>query len=211
MCELCFELVVEYLVMVVILVEVKLWMLLLCLVSEEGDEVDLCVELVCWLQEYECFKQVVEDIDVLFCQDCDIMVVYVFMFECVMVKLLLLVDLKEMLLVLYDVFKCVELFSGYVIKCEVLSVWQCMGEVLGCLEDGKFYCFEGLFIVEEGKLGVLVMFLVVLELVKEQLLDIVQEELLVLIYVKLLVVGNINVLLQFSSEFDDNDVVNVNE
>lgn len=83
-----------------------------------------------------------------------------------------------------------------------------MGDVLGCFEDGWFYWFELLFIVEEGKLGVLVIFLVLLELVKEQLLDIVQEVLLVLIYVKFLVVGNINELLQFNSEFDDNDVVN---
>jgi segregation and condensation protein A len=66
-----------------------------------------------------------------------------------------------------------------------------MGEVLGRLEDGKFYRFEGLFTAEEGKLGVLVTFLAVLELAKE-LLDIVQEEPLAPIYVKSLAAGNTN-------------------
>ena len=81
-----------------------------------------------------------------------------------------------------------------------------MGDVLGRLEDGKFYRFESLFTAEEGKLGVLVTFLALLELAKEQLLDIVQEAPLAPIYVKSLASGNTNAPLAFSSEFDDSDV-----
>ncbi len=114
--------------------------------------------------------------------------------------------------VLAGVLCAVGLFSGHAIKREALSVRQRMGEVLGRLEDGKFYRFEGLFTAEEGKLGVLVTFLAVLELAKEQLLDIVQEEPLAPIYVKSLAAGNTNAPLQFSSEFDDNDdAANANE
>ncbi|MGX9079765.1 segregation and condensation protein A, partial [Klebsiella pneumoniae] len=112
---------------------------------------------------------------------------------------------------LHDVLKRAELFTGHAIKREALSVRQRMGEVLGRLEGGKFYRFEGLFTAEEGKLGVLVTFLAVLELAKEQLLDIVQEEPLAPIYVKSLAAGNTNAPLQFSSEFDDNDAANANE
>jgi segregation and condensation protein A len=50
-----------------------------------------------------------------------------------------------------------------------------MGEVLGRLNDGMFHAFASLFVVEEGKLGVVVTFLAILELAKEQLLEIVQE------------------------------------
>jgi segregation and condensation protein A len=80
-----------------------------------------------------------------------------------------------MLLALRDVLKRAELFSQHAIKREALSVRQRMGEVLGRLNDGKFHAFATLFIVEEGKLGVVVTFLAILELAKEQLLEIVQD------------------------------------
>ena len=76
------------------------------------------------------------------------------------------------------------------------------------LEDGKFHRFESMFTVEEGKLGVLVTFLAMLELAKEQLLDIVQEAPLAPIYIKSLALNNTNEPLQFSSEFDDTDAAN---
>ena len=77
-----------------------------------------------------------------------------------------------------------------------------MGEVLGRLEDGKFYRFEGLFTAEEGKLGVLVTFLAVLE--ARTAAGHRPGRTLAPIYVKSLAAGNIPPL-QFSSEFDDND------
>ena len=197
--------------MAAILAEVKSRMLLPRPVSEEGDEADPRAELVRRLQEYERFKQAAEDIDALPRQDRDTTVAHAFMPERATVKLPPPVDLKEMLLALHDVLKRAELFSGHAIKREALSVRQRMGEVLGRLEDGKFYRFEGLFTAEEGKLGVLVTFLAVLELAKEQLLDIVQEEPLAPIYVKSLAAGNTNAPLQFSSEFDDNDAANADE
>ena len=118
------------------------------------------------------------------------------------------VELKEMLLALHDVLKRAELFSGHAIRREALSVRQRMGDVLTRLEDGKFHRFESMFTVEEGKLGVLVTFLAMLELAKEQLLDIVQEGPLAPIYIKSLALNNTNEPLQFSSEFDDSDAAN---
>ena len=203
--ELRFELAAEYLVMAAILAEIKSRMLLPRPVSEEGDEGDPRAELVRRLQEYERFKQAAEDLDALPRQDRDTTPVSADVPDRAAVKLPPPVELKEMLLALHDVLKRAELFSGHAIRREALSVRQRMGDVLTRLEDGKFHRFESMFTVEEGKLGVLVTFLAMLELAKEQLLDIVQEGPLAPIYIKSLALNNTNEPLQFSSEFDDSD------
>ncbi|KMM77346.1 rifampin ADP-ribosyl transferase [Xanthomonas sp. NCPPB 1128] len=215
--ELRFELAAEYLVMAAILAEIKSRMLLPRPPAEDGEETDPRAELVRRLQEYERFKQAAEDIDALPRQDRDTTPVHAHVPDRAAVKLPPPVELKEMLLALYDVLKRAELFSGHAIKREALSVRQRMGDVLGRLDDGKFHRFESLFSTEEGKLGVLVTFLALLELAKEQLLDIVQEPLAHVpaeaterppmppIYVKSLALGNTNAPLQFNSEFDDSD------
>ena len=204
--EMRFELAAEYLVMAAMLAEIKSRMLLPRPPSEDSDEADPRAELVRRLQEYERFKQAAEDIDALPRQDRDTTPVHAHVPDRATVKLPPPVDLKEMLLALHDVLKRAELFSGHAIKREALSVRQRMGDVLEQLEDGKFQRFESLFTAEEGKLGVLVTFLALLELAKEQLLDIVQEAPLAPIYVKSLAIGNTNAPLQFSSEFDDSDL-----
>ena len=153
-------------------------------VSEEGDDGDPRAELVRRLQEYERFKQAAEDLDALPRQDRDTTPVSADVPDRASVKLPPPVELKEMLLALHDVLKRAELFTGHAIKREALSVRQRMGDVLTRLEDGRFHRFESMFTPEEGKLGVLVTFLAMLELAKEQLLDIVQEAPLAPIYIK---------------------------
>jgi segregation and condensation protein A len=59
-----------------------------------------------------------------------------------------------------------------------------MGEVLRALGDGAFHRFESLFDVGEGRLGVVVTFLSLLELAKDRLIEIVQEQPLATIYLK---------------------------
>lgn len=204
--ELRFELAAEYLVMAAILAEIKSRMLLPRPAMEEGEEGDPRAELVRRLQEYERFKQAAEDLDNLPRQDRDTTPVQAFVPDRAAIKSPPPVELKEMLLALHDVLKRAELFSGHAIKREALSVRQRMGDVLGRLQDGKFHRFESMFSAEEGKLGVLVTFLAMLELAKEQLLDIVQEAPLAPIYVKSLALNNTNEPLAFSSEFDDGDV-----
>ena len=126
------------------------------------------------------------------------------------------VDLREMLLALHDVLKRAELFTQHAIKRDALSVRQRMGELLTRLGDGAFHRFESLFDRAEGKLGVVVTFLALLELAKEQLLDIVQEGPLAPIYVKSLARSATPIYvqnrsrsattpdaLQLTSEFDD--------
>ena len=206
--EMRFELAAEYLVMAAILAEIKSRMLLPRPVSEEGEEGDPRAELVRRLQEYERFKQAAEDLDTLPRQDRDTTPVHAFVPERAAVRLPPPVDMREMLLALYDVLKRADLYTGHAIKRDALSVRQRMGDLLTRLEDGKFHRFESMFTPEEGKQGVLVTFLAVLELAKEQLLDFVQEAPLAPIYLKSLALNNTNEPLAFSSEFDDVDAAN---
>ena len=209
--EMRFELAAEYLVMAAILAEIKSRMLLPRPPNEEGLEDDPRADLVRRLQEYERYKQAAEDLDALPRQERDTTAgAPAHMPDRNFLRAPPEVDLREMLLALHDVLKRAELFSGHHIKREALSVRQRMSDVLQRLEDGQFHRFETLFAVEEGKLGVLVTFLSLLELAKEQLLDIVQDAPLAPIYVRSLAIGNTNEPLQFHSEFDDGDAAHVN-
>jgi segregation and condensation protein A len=204
--EMRFELAAEYLVMAAILAEIKSRMLLPRPPSEEGLEDDPRADLVRRLQEYERFKQAAEDLDALPRQDRDTTPAQAFVPDRASVKLPPPVDLREMLMALHDVLKRAELFTGHAIKRDALSVRQRMGEVLSRLGDGKFHRFESLFEAREGKLGVLVTFLSILELAKERLLDIVQEAPLAPIYIKSLATRDgDDAELELSSEFDDED------
>jgi segregation and condensation protein A len=174
--DLRFELAAEYLVMAAILAEIKSRMLLPRATLEEGLESDPRAELVRRLQEYERFKKAAEDIDELDRLDRDTSLVSAFVPERATVRVPPPVDLREMLLALRDVLKRADMFSRHAITREALSVRQRMGELLGKLADGSFHVFESLFNVEEGRIGVVVTFLSLLELAKEQLLEIVQDD-----------------------------------
>jgi segregation and condensation protein A len=187
--ELRFELAAEYLVMAAILAEIKSRLLLPRPPSAEGEEADPRAELVRRLQEYERFKQAAQDIDTLPRLERDTTPVSAFVPDRQSVRLPPPVELKEMLLALRDVLKRAELFSRHAIKREALSVRARMGEVLQRLGDGQFHAFETLFVAEEGKLGVVVTFLSILELAKELLLEIVQEAPLAPIYIKSLAIA----------------------
>ena len=206
--EMRFELAADYLVMAAILAEIKSRMLLPRAAAEEGLEDDPRAELVRRLQEYERFKKAAEDIDTLPRQDRDTVPVSAFVPDRASVKLPPPVELKEMLLALHDVFKRAELYTQHAIKRDALSVRQRMGELLARMADGAFHRFESLFTVEEGKLGVVVTFLGLLTLAKEQLVEIVQDGNLATIYVKSLALSADPAEIELSSEFDEEDAAN---
>jgi segregation and condensation protein A len=206
--EMRFELAAEYLVMAAMLAEIKSRMLLPRAATEESLEDDPRAELVRRLQEYERFKKAAEDIDALPRQDRDTTPATAFVPDRASVKLPPPVELKEMLLALHDVLKRAELFTQHAIKRDALSVRQRMGELLESLKDGVFHRFESLFNAEEGKLGVIVTFLGLLTLAKEQLVEIVQEGPLQPIYVKSLALMKEGEEIELSSEFDDEPAAN---
>jgi segregation and condensation protein A len=201
--EMRFELAADYLVMAAILAEIKSRMLLPRVTNEEGEEEDPRAELVRRLQEYERFKKAAEDIDALPRLERDTAVVQAHVPQRAVVRLPPPVDLKEMLLALRDVLTRAELFTQHAIKRDALSVRQRMGELLERLGDGGFHRFESLFDASEGRLGVVVTFLGMLTLAKEQLVEIVQDEPLGPIYVKTLALMKDAGEIELSSEFDD--------
>src|SRR5579859_621602 len=178
------ELAAEYLLMAAILGEIKSRLLLPRPPAEEGVEEDPRAELVRRLQEYERFKRAAEDIDALPRMERDMAPAHAEVGERNVIKLPPPLDLKELLLALKDVMHRAELFGHHAIKREALSVRQRMGELLSRLDDHQFQRFETLFDVTEGRLGVVVTFLAMLELAKEMLVEIVQEESLGPIYVR---------------------------
>ena len=182
--EMKLELAAEYLVMAAILAEIKSRLLLPRPPAEEGIEGDPRAELVRRLQEYERFKKAAEDIEAMPRQERDFAIAHVVVDDRNVVRLPPPVELRELLLALKDVMKRAELYGHHAIQREALNVRSRMSDVLNALGDGEFHRFEKLFDASEGTRGVVVTFLAMLELAKEQLIEIVQEESLAPIYVK---------------------------
>lgn len=177
------ELAAEYLLMAAILAEIKSRLLLPRPPTEEGEEADPRADLVRRLQEYEQFKQAAEDIDAMPRLERDFSLAHAQVTEHNVIRMPPPVDMRELLLALRDVMHRAELFGHHAIEREPLSVRQRMGDLLAQLEDGSFHRFESLFDAEEGRLGVVVSFLAILELAKEHLIQIMQDAPLAPIYI----------------------------
>lgn len=179
-----FELAAEYLVMAAMLAEIKSRMLLPRSVAEEENEEDPRAALIRRLQEYERFKRAAEDIDGLPRVGRDTWQVYADPPDLERQRAHPDVDMKELLVAFAEVLKRAELFESHQVHREKLSTRERMSEVLSRLQGQHFVPFVSLFTVSEGRLGVVVTFLAVLELVKESLVEIVQTELFAPIHVK---------------------------
>lgn len=181
--EMRLELAGEYLVMAAMLAEIKSRMLL-PRPTEAEDEEDPRAELIRRLQEYERYKTAAEDLDELPRVDRDIVPVDLDTEHFKTAKALPDVDIKELLAAMMEVVARADLFTSHQVQKETLSVRERMSQVLARIEDDKFVEFGSLFTLEEGKLGVVVSFLAILELVKGSLVEIVQQEQFAPIYVK---------------------------
>jgi len=174
--ELQLELAGEYLLMAAMLAEIKSRMLLPKPETAEEEEADPRAELVRRLQQYERFKKAAEDMDQLPRLERDTFQTVAEVVEKPVTTRLPDLTLKEMLLAFHDVMRRVEMFAHHHIQREPLSVRQRMSEVLGQLKAGGFREFHALFDPREGRMGVTVTFLALLELLKESLIEIVQAE-----------------------------------
>lgn len=181
--EVRLELAAEYLVMAAMLAEIKSRMLLPRPV-EESEEADPRAELVRRLQEYERFKQAAEDLDALPQIGRDVFTVGTDVPDRQAVKPVPVVTLHEVLMAFRDVLKRAEMFSHHHIQREPLSVRERMSRVLESLRGDRFVEFTSLFNVQEGRRGVVVTLLAILELIKESLVELIQAEPFAPIYVK---------------------------
>lgn len=172
-----FELAAEYLVMAAMLAEIKSRMLLPRPPVEEGDnEEDPRATLIRRLQEYERFKQAAEDIDEIPRLHRDIHVARAMAPNRTLTRAEPDVDMKEILFALGEVLRRADMFESHQIEREKLSTRERMTQVLDQLSGKQFMPFIQLFRAEEGRLGVVVTFLAILELVKESLIELVQTE-----------------------------------
>lgn len=181
-----FELAAEYLVMAAMLAEIKSRMLLPR--SKEGDEEDEDdprMNLIRRLQEYERFKQAAEDIDALPRVGRNFYTVAAEVPKLQKVVRHPEVDMQEMLIALAEVLRRADMFESHQVTREKLSTRERMSNVLERLEHGQFQPFVALFDHAEGRLGVVVTFLAIMELIKESLLEIVQTETFGAIHVRL--------------------------
>jgi len=177
MTDLQLELAGEYMVMAATLAEIKSRMLLpRPRLDADGTEEDPRAELVRRLQEYERFKRAAENIDALPRLERDVWSTSAELKDRKVVRLLPQVTLQEMLVAFKEVVVRGEMFAHHHIQRERLSVRERMGDILSTLERSSFVEFGRLFRPEEGRMGITVTFVAILELVREGLIDIVQAE-----------------------------------
>ncbi|MGK9067421.1 segregation/condensation protein A [Stutzerimonas chloritidismutans] len=170
------ELAAEYLVMAAMLAEIKSRMLLPRSAEAEEEESDPRAELIRRLQEYERFKLASEKLDQLPRVGRELHVPRLEAPEARARKLLPDVRLDELLISMAEVLRRADMFESHQVTRETLSTRERMSDVLERLKGGAFVPFVALFTVEEGRLGVVVTFMAVLELIKESLVELVQNE-----------------------------------
>ena len=180
------ELAGEYLLMAATLAEVKSRMLLPRPQSDQAaDEADPRAELVRRLQEYERFKRAAEGIDRMPRMDRDTWTASADLVDRKVTRIVPQVTLQEMLLAFQEVLSRSDMFAHFHVQREPLSVRQRMTDVLSALSTSAFVEFVRLFRAEEGRQGVTVTFVALLELLREGLIEIVQSEAYAPLHVRL--------------------------
>ena len=181
--ELELELAAEYLVMASMLAEIKSRMLL-PRPLESADEDDPRAELIRRLQEYEQFKKAAEDLDAIDRLERDIHLTDIKIPQIEIKMPLPEVQIKDLLIAFRDLVNRAEQFASHHLEREPLSVRDRMVIVLNKISADRFTSFEDFFEVDEGRMGVVVSFLAILELLKESLIELVQSEAYAPIYIK---------------------------
>lgn len=174
--DLRLELAAEYLVMAAMLAEIKSRMLLPRQEEDDEDSVDPRAELIRRLQEYERFKQAAEDIYALPQLGKDVFQTRVEVQDKHIDRKPPDVDMRELLLALKSVLQRADMFTKHQISREALSLRERMSKVLDTLAADRFTDFTDLFDITEGRDGVVVTFMAILELMKQLLIEMVQTK-----------------------------------
>jgi len=181
---LSLELVAEYLLMAALLAEIKSRMLLPLQQQEEGSEDDPRAELVRRLQEYERFRQAALTLDDLPRDERDTFTASADIDHLVFERPEPSVSMQDIVRAFMDVLKRAELTAKHAVHLEALSVREKMTRILESLQVAEQVLFSTLFDLAEGRLGVVVTFLAMLELLKQDMLEFVQIEAFSPIYLR---------------------------
>ncbi|NVK58307.1 MAG: segregation/condensation protein A [Alteromonadaceae bacterium] len=180
------ELAAEYLLMAAILAEIKSRLLLPKRSDEEDDEEDPRAALIRRLKEYELVKQAAEDLDLQPRMERDLFSVTVTPADDIQPVIVQPdVSLQELVLAFSAAMQRAAAFEHHHIAPEALSTRERMSLILQTLNNQTYLPMESLFTAEEGKAGVVVTFLAILELVKGQTILLVQAGPFSQIHVKL--------------------------
>jgi segregation and condensation protein A len=178
------ELAAEYLVMAALLTEIKSRLMLPRPLALESEEEDPRAALVRRLQEYEQIKIAAENLDSLPQAGRDIFLAYVQVSDSEMPKPQPFIGMKDLLQAFSEVLKRASLNKSHTVAHDTLTVPDRMHQVLEKLKTNRTVPFHQLFSAEEGRLGIVVTFIAILELLKQALIDIIQHELFSPIHIK---------------------------
>lgn len=183
--EVHLELAADYLVMAAMLAEIKS-RLLLPRPEESGEEneVDPRAELVRRLQEYERFKTAAEEIETMPRCERDIYVSDADKPSLDFNQPHPDVALPDILAAVRDVIERARLYSEHQIERETLSIRERMTIVLSKVKADEFIDIGKLFTHEEGRMGVVVTLIAILELVRQSLIELTQSQPYAPVYVK---------------------------
>lgn len=179
------ELAAEYLLMAAMLAEIKSRLLLPRPINAEESEVDdPRTELIRRLQQYEVFKKAAEDLDALKQVDRDVYVANVSGPKMETLVAHPPVPMQDLLDAFVAVMTRARLFADHKVERQVLSIRDRMLRILDLVNAEEFVSFTQFFTVEEGRMGVVVTFIAILELTRQSVIELVQSEPYGPIYVK---------------------------
>jgi segregation and condensation protein A len=166
----------EYLAMAAMLTEIKSRMLL-PRISKDEEEEDPKEELIRRLQEYEEIKLAAGALEKLPRLERDVHLLSVENPEINQDVPQPHIELKEVLLAFSAVLKRAEMFTQHRVEYEALSVRDRMASILTKVNvNSDYVSFYDLFEVDDGRLGIIVSFLALMELSREGLVEFVQRE-----------------------------------
>ena len=171
-----FELAAEYLVMAAMLAEIKSRILLPRQEDEEAEEDDPRMQLIRRLQEYERYKEAAQNINELSSMDRNYYLAAATLPVMERIKPDPDVDLQDLLMCLSRVLRRADMFEHHHIQLETLSTREKMSEILIRISEREFVPLVSLLVREEGRLGIVVTFLAVMELMKDSLIELVQAD-----------------------------------
>ena len=178
-----FELASDYLVMAATLAEIKSRMLIPSDLDNDEED-DPRADLIKRLMEYQKYKDLSTELDLMPRLNRDNFVASGIFNHIEKKQELPSINIDELQQAFLEVMRRAEINASHNVNTEVLSVRERMTRVLELLNNTEHTVFTDCFDVSEGKMGVVVTFLAILELVKENIIDLIQNESLSVIYLK---------------------------
>lgn len=174
--KLQFDLVGEYLVMAAYLTEIKSRMMLPKEFDDEGEEGDPRAELIRRLQEYERYKEASNNLESIPRVNRDFFIASSALPEFESRENMPTIEISQLSAIFAELIERQKLNVSHIVEFEKLSTREKMSYILELLVKDKFLDFSKICKSEDGRIGIIVNFLAMLELVKDSLITIIQSE-----------------------------------